>query len=187
MGPLEPCQMTWAIDQSCHVDPGAGLGRTATTSPKAALEFLLKAPCSHMDEVYNHPEHVEVWRSALRGDSADLSALMKGYAETVDWPAGVFWLELSSLFLHALVVLTVREFSQILEKNRQPVSPMDPLAVSSGMIEEMMFALEDVGAEMIQPPKLEPRSMRTELSDFELTAIKPMLIRICLRVYESAP
>ena len=77
---------------------GAGLGRTGTTSLKAALEFLLKAPCYHMDEVYNHPEHVEVWRSALRGDSADLSALMEGYAASVDWPAGAFWRELSSLF-----------------------------------------------------------------------------------------
>ena len=126
---------------------GAGLGRTGTTSLKAALEFLLKAPCYHMDEVYNHPEHVEVWRSALRGDSADLSALMEGYAASVDWPAGAFWRELSSLFPHALVVLTVRESAEawwrsanatILEKNRQPVSPKDPLAVSSGMIEEMM-------------------------------------------------
>ena len=126
---------------------GAGLGRTGTTSLKAALEFLLKAPCYHMDEVYAHPEHVEVWRSALRGDSADLSALMEGYAASVDWPAGAFWRELSSLFPHALFVLTVRESAEawwrsanatILEKNRQPVSPKDPLAVSSGMIEEMM-------------------------------------------------
>jgi hypothetical protein len=29
--------------------------------------------------------------------------------------------------------------------------------------------------------------MRYEFSDYEWTAIKPMLIRICLRVYESAP
>ncbi|NEY91751.1 sulfotransferase family protein [Tabrizicola oligotrophica] len=126
---------------------GAGLGRTGTTSLKSALEFLLKAPCYHMDEVYAHPEHVEVWRSALRGDTAGLGAIMEGYAATVDWPAGAFWRELSSLYPKALVVLTVRETAEawwksanatILEKNRQPVSANDPLAVSSGMIEEMM-------------------------------------------------
>lgn len=126
---------------------GAGLGRTGTTSLKLALEFLLKAPCYHMDEVYSHPEHVEVWRSALRGDPADLSAIMVGYAATVDWPAGAFWRELSELFPDALVLLSVRESAEawwrsanatILEKNRQPVSPTDPLAVSSGMIAEMM-------------------------------------------------
>ena len=59
---------------------GAGLGRTGTTSLKAALEFLFEAPCYHMDEVYAHPEHVQVWRSALRGDTGGLSAIMEGYA-----------------------------------------------------------------------------------------------------------
>ena len=126
---------------------GAGLGRTGTTSLKAALELLLDAPCYHMDEVYAHPEHVEVWRSALRGDSAGLGDLMENYAATVDWPAGAFWRELSALFPDALVVLTVRESAEawwqsanatILEKNRRPASPSDPLAVTSGMIEELM-------------------------------------------------
>lgn len=126
---------------------GAGLGRTGTTSLKAALEILLEAPCYHMDEVYAHPEHVEAWRLALRGDCSGLGAIMAGYAATVDWPAGAFWRELSSLYPGALVVLTVRESAEawwrsanttILEKNRQPASPGDPLAVSSGMIAEMM-------------------------------------------------
>lgn len=126
---------------------GAGLGRTGTTSLKTALELLLEAPCYHMDEVYSHPEHVEVWRSALRGEPADLKAVMEGYAATVDWPGGAFWRELSALFPDALVVLTVRDSAEawwrsanatIFEKNRQPVSPTDPLAVSSGMISEMM-------------------------------------------------
>lgn len=126
---------------------GAGLGRTGTTSLKTALEFLLKAPCYHMDEVYSHPEHVEVWRAALRGEAADLGGVMEGYAATVDFPAGAFWRELSSLFPEALVILTVRESAEawwrsanatIFEKNRQPVSPEDPLAITSGMIADMM-------------------------------------------------
>jgi hypothetical protein len=126
---------------------GAGLGRTGTTSLKTALEFLLKAPCYHMDEVYSHPEHVEVWRAALRGEAGDLGSVMEGYAATVDFPAGAFWRELSLLFPEALVILTVRESAEawwqsanatIFEKNRQPVSPGDPLAISSGMIAEMM-------------------------------------------------
>ena len=84
---------------------GAGLGRTGTTSLKAGLELLLSAPCYHMDEVYAHPEHVEVWRSALRGDTSGLGAVMAGYAATVDWPGGAFWRELSSLFPDALSVV----------------------------------------------------------------------------------
>ena len=43
---------------------GAGFGRTGTTSLKAALETLGFAPCYHMVEVFAHPRHAEVWRSA---------------------------------------------------------------------------------------------------------------------------
>ncbi|MDZ4868675.1 MAG: sulfotransferase [Alphaproteobacteria bacterium] len=126
---------------------GAGLGRTGTASLKIALEVLLDAPCYHMDEVFEHPEHVEVWRAALRGDPADLRTIMKGYAATVDWPAGACWPELSSLFPDSIVLLSVRQTAEtwwrsadstILEKMRRPVTPDDPLAVSSGMIDEMM-------------------------------------------------
>ena len=35
--------------------------------------------------------------------------------------------------------------------------------------------LDGIVADMIQAPKLEPRIMRYELSDYEWTAIKPML------------
>src|SRR6476660_4100093 len=35
--------------------------------------------------------------------------------------------------------------------------------------------LDAIAADMIQAPKLEPRIMRYELSDYEWTAIKPML------------
>jgi hypothetical protein len=35
--------------------------------------------------------------------------------------------------------------------------------------------LEGIVADVIQAPKLEPRIMRYELSDYEWTAIKPML------------
>jgi Putative transposase of IS4/5 family (DUF4096) len=35
--------------------------------------------------------------------------------------------------------------------------------------------LEGIAADVIQAPKLEPRIMRYELSDYEWTAIKPML------------
>jgi transposase len=37
------------------------------------------------------------------------------------------------------------------------------------------FAVEGIGPDVIQAPKLEPRIMRNELSDYEWTAIKPML------------
>ena len=38
---------------------GAGLGRTGTSSLRAALELLLGQPCYHMTEAIEHPEHLE--------------------------------------------------------------------------------------------------------------------------------
>jgi hypothetical protein len=40
------------------------------------------------------------------------------------------------------------------------------------------FALEDVGPDVIQAPKLEPQIMRYELSDYERTAIKPLPLSV---------
>ena len=63
---------------------GAGLGRTGTNSLKLALEQLLGAPCYHMLEVMLHPQHTPSWEAAVRGEAVDWSALLNGYAATVD-------------------------------------------------------------------------------------------------------
>lgn len=125
---------------------GAGHGRTGTTSLKAALELLLGAACYHMDEVFGHPEHVDTWRAAIRGEPADLATVIDGYAATVDWPAGACWRELLALAPDALVLLSVRRTSEewwksanatIFERMRRPPPPDAPLAVTSGLLTEM--------------------------------------------------
>lgn len=88
---------------------GAGLGRTGTTSLKAALEQLLGGPCYHMIEVFGHPEHVPRWQAAAADPrSADWDGLFEGYAATVDWPACSFWPELTDRWPDALVLLSTR-------------------------------------------------------------------------------
>ncbi len=88
---------------------GAGLGRTGTLSLKLALERLLGAPCYHMAEVLGHPEHVPLWRKALRGELEDWESIFSGYAATVDWPAAAFWSELARAYPDAPVLLSVRD------------------------------------------------------------------------------
>ena len=46
---------------------GAGLGRTGTTSLKAALEQLLGGPCYHMLEVRERPADPDAWGDAYEG------------------------------------------------------------------------------------------------------------------------
>jgi hypothetical protein len=88
---------------------GAGFGRTGTNSLKLALETLLGAPCYHMREVFEHPEHVLRWRAATRGEPVDWDGLFDGYAAAVDWPAAAFWRELAGAYPDAVVLLSLRD------------------------------------------------------------------------------
>jgi hypothetical protein len=87
---------------------GAGIGRTGTTSLKAALERLLGAPSYHMMEVGAHPEHVPVWQAAADDQAVDWERLYAGYAATVDWPAASFWRETANAFPDSIVLLSTR-------------------------------------------------------------------------------
>ncbi len=89
---------------------GAGLPRTGTSSLKEALEHLLDGPCYHMREIPNHPYNLGVgWQTALAGEYPDWEELLAGYVATVDWPASMFWRDLSEANPDALVLLSVRD------------------------------------------------------------------------------
>ena len=88
---------------------GAGFGRTGTMSLKVALEELGFGPCYHMSEVFEHPEHIELWRAAAQGKSVDWEQIFGGYRATVDWPGCTFYNELMQRNPDAKVILTVRD------------------------------------------------------------------------------
>ena len=88
---------------------GAGLPRTGTSSLKAGLEQLLDGPCYHMFELGQRREADGVrWVQALRGDRAELEAVLDGWAGAVDWPASILWREMAEQFPDATVVLSHR-------------------------------------------------------------------------------
>ncbi len=70
---------------------GAGFGRTGTMSLKVALEELGYGPCYHMVELFEHPEHVQRWEAAVRGEPVDWGEMFAGYRATVDWPGAAFY------------------------------------------------------------------------------------------------
>lgn len=88
---------------------GTGLGRTGTTSVKAALEQLGFGPCYHMSEVMQRPQHVAGWAKAAAGERTDWDALFGGFKATVDWPSAHFWRDLTRQFPEAKVIHTERE------------------------------------------------------------------------------
>jgi len=93
---------------------GAGLPRTGTASLQGALEILLDGKCHHMRELPGHPfELGEGWSHALAGQTPNWERLFAGYVATVDWPASLFWRELSIAYPDALVLLSVRATAEI--------------------------------------------------------------------------
>jgi hypothetical protein len=88
---------------------GAGFGRTGTRSLKGALEELGFGPCYHMTELFGHPEHVELWDAATRGEPVDWEGLFRDYEATVDWPGCSFYEELMRAYPDAKVLLSVRD------------------------------------------------------------------------------
>ncbi|GAA1749929.1 sulfotransferase family protein [Streptomonospora arabica] len=88
---------------------GAGLPRTGTSSLKAALERLGFGPCYHMFELMSHPEHIERWKPVLQDGPTDWDGVFEGYEAAVDFPASIYWQELSRTYPDAKIILTVRD------------------------------------------------------------------------------
>ena len=86
---------------------GAGWGRTGTFSLQEALQRL-GLPCHHMREVFQHPEHSELFLEAADASDFDWERIYAPYAATVDFPGCVFWRELHAFYPDAKVLLTTR-------------------------------------------------------------------------------
>lgn len=93
---------------------GAGLPRTGTSSLKQALERLLDGRCAHMSTIPGHPFDLgPVWKRVLAGHRPDWGKVFAGYVAAVDWPASLFWRELTTANPDALVVLSVRDSAEV--------------------------------------------------------------------------
>jgi hypothetical protein len=100
---------------------GAGFGRTGTMSLKVALEELGYGPCYHMVELFEHPEHVEGWEAAVRGEPVDWEELFSGYRASVDWPGAAFYRELMKAYPEAKVLLSVRDPQRWYESTKNTI------------------------------------------------------------------
>jgi hypothetical protein len=114
---------------------GAGFGRTGTMSLKVALEELGFGPCYHMTEVFEHPEHAELWRAAAQGEPIDWDEMFHEYRAAVDWPSAAFYKELMARYPDAKVILTVRDPDRWYESTRTTIYGM------SGASSSPLFSL----------------------------------------------
>lgn len=88
---------------------GAGFGRTATDSTRAALNEL-GFPCYHMREVMRRRGHLGFWRevaAAPAGTQHDWQRVFDDFTATIDFPASCVWRELMAAYPDAKVLLTL--------------------------------------------------------------------------------
>ena len=89
---------------------GAGLPRTGTASLVIALERLLGGRCYHMSVIPGHPFNLGYgWDLALAGGTPNWDEVFQGFVAEVDWPASMFWNELSNAYPASLVLLSTRD------------------------------------------------------------------------------
>jgi hypothetical protein len=67
-----------------------------------------------MSVIPGHPFNLGAgWNCALAGEATDWDELFDGYVAAVDWPASMFWRELSEANPNALVLLSVRDTAEV--------------------------------------------------------------------------
>ncbi|MFJ5265753.1 sulfotransferase family protein [Streptomyces sp. NPDC088387] len=87
-----------------------GLGRTGTTSLKAALDRLGLGPSFHMFDIVGDARRLEQWeRIVCDGETPDWAAVFDGYRSAVDGPCALYYRQLSQAFPDAKLILTVRD------------------------------------------------------------------------------
>lgn len=88
----------------------AGLGRTGTTSLKAALDCLGYGPGYHMFDVVSSEERLGQWEKIVcDAESPDWEAVFDGYTSAVDGPCAIYYQQIMAAFPQAKVILTVRD------------------------------------------------------------------------------
>lgn len=99
---------------------GAGLGRTGTTSLKAALVKLGFNRCYHMSEVLIQPEAMPLWLDAAAGQP-DWNRIFAGYQATLDYPGCSVWREIAAFYPEAKILLSVRDPERWYDSARETI------------------------------------------------------------------
>lgn len=86
----------------------AGLGRTGTTSLKAALETLGFAPVFHTTDLFTSAKDIDLWEAAMKGEKVDWHVFFAPYA-VADWPAAFFYRDIIRAHPEAKVMVSVRD------------------------------------------------------------------------------
>ncbi len=113
---------------------GAGLPRTGTQSLATAFVHLLGGRSYHMSVIPGHPFNFGPgWDRALAGETPDWDQIFNGYVASLDWPASMFWQDLSQAYPDAVVILSVRDSAEAWwQSANETILPVARMALAPG-------------------------------------------------------
>src|SRR5215471_12939071 len=161
---------------------GVGLGRTGTMSLKLALERLGLGPCYHMAELMMNPERTALWIAAADG-KPDWEAVFAGYSSTTDYPACIYWRELTNAYPKAKVILTKRDKEKWFDSTQATIFSEEMSARIRGTPVEPFFektVWRDFGA------RIHDRAFMTAYFDKHNASVEAGIAKNRLLVYDVA-
>ncbi len=119
----------------------AGLGRTGTTSLRAALETLGYAPVFHTNSLFDSLEDTALLTAALAGRRIDWHTFLTPY-RSADWPAAFFYKDILRAHPEAKVMVSVRDPGGWFESLTEALEQMRKLELPSPRMKQAREFLE---------------------------------------------
>ena len=160
----------------------AGLGRTGTTSLKAALETLGFAPVYHTTDLFTSPKDMDVWEAAMEGETIDWRAFFSGY-KVADWPAGLFYRDIINAHPDAKVMLTVRDPEQWFESINGTLQQLNSFNLPIPLVRRVKRFLETYAINNFFGGKVEDKAYMMRFFQQHTEAVKALIPSERLLVY----
>jgi hypothetical protein len=104
-----------------------------------------------MYEVLEHPEAMQFWSAAGRGDMPNWDDVFRGYSACVDWPAAAYWPEITAAFPDALVLLSTRASAdEWYQSASATLFSLDPGQINSVVSDDMLGMVAGMFGRFIQ-------------------------------------
>jgi len=167
---------------------GAGFGRTGTLSLKIALEKLGINKTYHMMEVFQNPQHLDLWTQALDSGNCDWDSLFDGYRASVDWPACSYWQTLADYYPDSKVILSLRNPDSWFDSVHKTIYPstLKGLATEDTQIKQWAEWANKLIWEKTFSGRITDREYAVNVFNENIKAVKKNITTDRLLIFEAA-
>ena len=161
----------------------AGLGRTGTTSLKAALERLGYSPIHHTTDLFFSPKQMDIWEGAFEGQEPDWRAFYAKY-DVADWPAGLFYKDIITAHPEAKIMITVRDPEQWFESINGTLKQLDSVKLPIPHVRRIKHFLQTYAINGIFEGKFDDKAFMVQFYEQYVAGVKEFVADKPLFVFD---